>query len=235
MDPRVPSHLFLTDYLDKENVSRRRNVDAAAAHPVPAFDFDDAKSPDLRWLSAQREPRGLGMIHLVDDHPVVFHDGGVGELLRALENVFPDRGSLQLDGGRVLAEMNRDGPQPARPEQGLGQDVLAGVLRHEITAPGCVHDPTDRPLQRVARGRIHHVHNVLFLLLHVNNAGTAEHAPVCRLASAAREEARAIKHHLMQRAVHPVTDDGGVELKEGGIMIEELFGHGYRVSVFCSP
>ena len=107
---------------------------------------------------------------------------------------------------------------PEEPLEGLGEDVLAGMLLHVVEAAVPVHAAGHL---RAGWLPLHQVDYLAVPIDHAGNRRTAEGAQICGLAAALRVEGRALQHHLghLSGRCHP--DHPGGELPQVAIPVVE--------------
>ncbi len=123
--------------------------------------------------------------------------------------------------------MNGNRFQVSRADKGLGEDMLAGVLDHEVAPPLRVNCPADRA---GTNGAGDNMDNVPFFFAHLNNLRGVEGALVTRLPAAP-----GVKTGPVQDDPGPAVGKGisaqhpGVELEPARLRVIQFFSHAYGI------
>ena len=162
---RVAAPLRL-QHLDQPHFGRARHVRPAAGRQVKAL---DVHQPQLtvapRWQLAQRQAGRRLARHLAGPHgPVLPHDL-VGQLLGRAYLFNGQFDTIQVDGHALPAQVEANRLRLGHTNEGLRQDVLAGVLLHVVEAAR----PVDFARRHARRdGHVEHVQHRFVALAHDN-------------------------------------------------------------------
>ena len=128
--------------LDQSDLAGGPDVGPATGRAVELGDLYDAHGALVDQRLAQRQARQLVIGHKASRHGLVLKHHPVGQRLHGVQVAVYQRRLVQIDGGVQVREVEADGIGADMLQERRRQDVLAGVLLHQIKAPV----PVDPPL-----------------------------------------------------------------------------------------
>jgi hypothetical protein len=208
------------------NHPRGRDVRAPAGGEIDLIDLDQSHLAGSGRRLAKRQPFGLRVGHEPDADVAVLPDDAIRRGLGFGDGVgwkIP----IQIDRGRVRAQVEAGGHRPEPRGTDRRQDVLAGVLLHVIESAKPVDLPDDAVTGRERRRR--HVNDrPLRAVGDLNDVGIAQAPHVKRLPARRRIERGLVQHDAIAVPVALATHHRTLEGAGHGVgVVEALGGNGH--------
>src|SRR5690606_32522239 len=203
------------------------DVRAATGGCVKALDLDDAQPFGVKLAGDAphaHAARVFGDYQTRRDRTIL-GDDPVHKVLDLVEHARRDVGTVKVDGDGVLAEMEGDGVGVGHLHEGLRENVLPGVLLHEVEAAPGIYPALDLVLTgRIACQHVQHL--AVLPRLHVHHLNAADDSGVVGLSAACGVEIGAGERNGGPVAGARALDDSRAELSRAGVVVVESLGHG---------
>ena len=190
----------------------------AAGADVRPREFDQTQRT-CDHLFAAVVLRAGGFTFVIADLRLPIRPDGLVRQPLDLHQIVPVQRTGEVDRDQVAAHVEADVLPAVEPVHDAGDDVLAGVLLHQVEASV----PVDLPVHSSVQRSRHRVDDRAVPLLHVEDLRPAERAEITGLSAALGVEGRPVEH---DRPVFPgrlAVEDGRGKFTQIGLVVIEFF------------